>query len=240
MAVLVTNRESLDGKEIYVRAFLPPGKLSKASREKAERLDSFLARRMREIEKEMILEGSLNEQALKKWHALGARLQFVDDTELVEPSDVNERRIWRAIREHCPPSLLPKGELEGGAGEARGLKRAGKKNDHFELCYRLGKYKWANIDWLPTWTEWVDFIEAPGLIGDERGDERIVRRIAELARTVYQTLVKENFREVVKELRKVFPTKSRAIESSELEDSEIKEKVSSAFRRAWDKTQGTG
>ena len=189
---------------------------------------------MREIEEEIGLEGSLNEQALKKWHALGTRLQFVDDTELVEPSDVNERWIWRAIREHCPPSLLPKGELEGDTGEARCLKRAGKKNDHFELCYRLGKYKWSDIDWLPTWTEWVDLIEAPGLVGDER----IVPKVAELARTVYRTLVKENFREVIKELRREFPTKSRAIESSELEHSEIKEKVNSAFRRAWDKTQG--
>jgi len=236
LAVLVTKRANLDGKEIFIRAFLPPGKLSRAGREKAERLDSFLSRRMREIEKEMMSEGSLNEQALKKWHALGTRLQFVDDTELVEPSDVNERFIWQAIRDHCPPSLLPKGELEGDTGEGRGLKRAGKKNDHFELCYRLGKYKRSDVDWLPTWTEWVDLIEAPGLIRDER----IVRRIAELARIVYRTLVKENFREVIKELRREFPTKSRAIESSELEDSEIKEKVNSAFRRAWDKTQGAG
>ena len=223
MAVLVTKRVNLDGKEICIRVFLPPGKLSKAGREKAERLDTFLTRRMREIEKEMSLEGSLNKQALKKWHALGTRLQFVDDTELVEPSDKNERFIWQAIREHCPPSL-----------EVKGLKRAGKKNDHFELCYRLGKYKWADIDWLPTWTEWVDLIEAPGLISDGR----IVAKISELARTVYRTLVKENFREVIKELRKEFPTKSRAIESSELEDSEIEGKVSGAFRRAWDKTQG--
>jgi len=231
VAVLVTNKEILNGKEIFVRAFLPPGRLSKASRERAERLDGFLAQRMREIEKEMMLEGSLSEQALKKWHALGTRLQFVDDVALVEPSDVNERWIWRAIREHCPQSLLPKGELESDAREARGLKRAGKKNDHFELCYKLGKYEWTDVEWLPTWTEWVDLIEAPGLTGDER----IVRRIAELARTVYRTLVKENFREVIKELRKEFPTKSRAIESSELEDTEIKEKVNRAFRNAWDK-----
>ena len=236
MAVLVTKRAILDGKEICVRAFLPPtGKLSKAGREKAERLDSFLSRRMREIEKEMILEGSLNEQALKKWHALGTRLQFVDDPELVEPSDVNERWIWQAIRQHCPSSLLPKGELESDPGEERGLKRQDKKNDHRELCYRLGKYKWSDVDWLPTWTEWVDLIEAPGLVGDER----IVPKIAELARTVYRTLTKENFREVIKELRREFPTKSRAIEASELEDSEIRAKVISAFRSAWDKTRGT-
>jgi len=235
LAVLITKRATLDGKEICVKAFLPPGKVSKTGREKAERLDSFLSRRMREIEKEMMLEGSLNEQALKKWHALGARLQFVDDAELVEPSDVNERFIWQAVREHCPSALLPKGELEGDAGETKGLKRAGKKNDHFELCYRLGKYKWSDVDWLPSWTEWVDLIEAPGLIGDQR----IVCRIAELARTVYRSLVRENFREVVKELRKEFPTKSRPIESSELNDSEIREKVNSAFRRVWDKTQGT-
>lgn len=231
MAVLVTKRVTLGGKETCIRAFLPPGKLSKAGREKAERLDSFLSRRMHEIEKEMMLEGSLDEQALKKWHALGTRLQFIDATELVEPSDVNERFIWQAIREHCPASLLPKGELEGDTGDARGLKRAGKKNDHFELCYKLGKYKWSEIDWLPTWTEWVDLIETPGLIGDGR----IVPKIAELARTVYRTLVKENFREIIKELRREFPTKSKPIESSELEDSEIKEKVSSAFRRVWDK-----
>ena len=108
MAVLVTKRATLDGKEICVKAFLPPGKLSKTGREKAERLDGFLSRRMLEIEKEMLLEGSLNEQALKKWHALGTRLQFVDDTELVEQSDINERFIWQAIRQHCPSSLLPK------------------------------------------------------------------------------------------------------------------------------------
>lgn len=234
MAVLVTKRVTLDGNEIYVKAFLPPGKVSKTGREKAERLDSFLSRRMREIEKEMILESSLNEQALKKWHALGARLQFVDEAELVEPSDVNERFIWQAIREHCPQTLLPKGELEGDTGETRGFKRAGKKNDHFELCYRLGKYKWADVDWLPSWTEWVDLVEAPGLIGDQR----IVRRIAELARTVYRSLAREHFREIIKELRKEFPARSKPIESSELKDAQVQEKVNSAFRRAWDKTQG--
>ena len=232
MAVIVTRIANFGNGEIRLRVFLPEGqKITKAEREKAERLDEFLKERIPEIEREMERDGSLNKDALRKWHSLGTRLQFVEDRSLVDPSDVYEGRIWRALREYCPVSLRPKGAREEDHGRSGPPKREGKKYDHFELCYRLGKFQWSDINWLPTWTDWVDLIETPGLIRDAR----IVPAISRLARPLYRTLVRENFREVIKELRKEFPTKTKLIESTGLEDAAITEKVKNAFRKAWEK-----
>jgi len=155
-----------------------------------------------------------------------AGTRIVENQELVDPSDVYEYHIWHAVREYCPVTLLPKGEKER-SDEGRISKRKGKKYDHFELCYKLGKYEWGDVQWIPTWTEWVDLIEAPGLIRDIR----IVPEIGKLARSLEPSVLKEKFREIVKELRKEFPTKERVIESTGFVDSVIKEKIKATFRR---------
>ena len=224
MAVIVTQKVNFGS----VRVFLPKGKLSKTERLKAEKLDKFLKDRVPTIEKEMDQEGSLDEEALKKWHSLGLRLQFVDDRELVDPLDVDEGRIWLALREYCPNTLLPKGERDEELEKHDLTKREGKKYDHFELCYKLGKYRWSEISWLPTWTEWVDLIEAPGLVRDER----IILEVAKCVKELEYTVAKEKFREIIKELRKEFPTKEKVIDSTGFNASVITKKVKEAFHRA--------
>ena len=233
MAVIVTQKANFGSGEIKLRVLLPKGKITKAEREKAEKLDVFLKDRMPGIEREMQDEGALSESALKKWHSLGSRLQFVDDSVIVDPSDLHEGRAWRALREYCPGSLLPKSEKDESHEHPTSPKREGKKYDHFELCYRLAKFQWADINWLPTWKDWVDLIEVPGLMRDSR----IMPEIGRLSRLLYHSLIKESFREVIKELRKEFPTRVKLIDSTGLSDAAITEKVKDAFRRAWDETQ---
>lgn len=227
MAVIISKKVDFGRGEVKLRVFLPPGKITKAEREKAEHLDGFLTKRMPEIEKEMRKDGMLNKEALKKWHSLGKQLQFVDNPNLVDPTDVHERRIWLALREHCPPVLLPKGEKQRD-NEGSISKRGGKKYDHFELCYRLAKYDWSHVNWIPTWTEWVDLIEAPGLVRDVR----VVPEIGEQTASIKPEILKEKFRNIIKELRKEFPTKEKIIESTGFADSIIKKKIKRAFRRA--------
>lgn len=226
MAVIVSQKANLGGKEFDIRVFLPKGKISKLEREKAERLDHFLKIRLPGIEKEMEQEGSLNQGALRKWHSLGLRLQFVDDTELIEPSDVHSRVIWLALREHCPVSLLPKGEKEK-IQENHPSKREGKKYDHFEHCYKLGKFRWEDVEWVPTWTDWSELAEVPGIMRDHR----IIPTVGKLARRLEPLILRHKFREIVKELRKEFPTKEKTIESTGLEDAVIQRKIETAFVR---------
>mgnify|MGYP001583033828 FL=1 len=228
MAVIVSEKVNFGDGDVTLKVFLPKGKITKSEREKAERLDQFLSKRMPEIETEMVSDSTINAAALVKWHSLGKRLKFVEDTSLVEPSDLHDGRIWLALRMHCPLSLKPKGEQENSDdGHVRG-KREGKKNDHFELCYRLGKFKCEEINWISTWTEWVDVAEAPGLMNDDR----IMPVIAERAQSIDSMVVRRQFRNIIKELRQDFPMQQKKIDSSGMAVNEIRKRVALAFERA--------
>lgn len=109
MAVIVRKKAIVNGKEIVMTPFLGEGKITKEDMVKARKLDKYLEEKMKKILKEMQEGGFLNTNTLRKWHALGERLSFIDDETLVNPGDINNGYIWLAIRQHCPLELLPKG-----------------------------------------------------------------------------------------------------------------------------------
>ena len=228
MAVIVREKVNFGDGDVALKVFLPKGKITKSEREKAERLEQFLNTRMPEIEAEIVKDSTIHAAALVKWHSLGKRLKFVEDTSLVEPSDLHEGRIWMAIRMHCPLALKPKGEQESCEDITIRGKRVGKKNDHFELCYRLGMLGRKEIEWLSSWTEWVDVVEAPGLMNDSR----IMPVLAERAKSLDPMIVHRKFRNIVKELRQQFPMQQKKIDSSGMALEDIRKRVALAFERA--------
>ena len=202
-----------------VKVFLPKGRLSRRERERAERLDAYLLERMPEIEAEMRADGTLDAREMKKWHALGQRLDFVDDVSLVDRSDVDEGHIWRAIREYCPAELRPaprRGETEDSSA-----RREGTALDHYHHCYLLGKQDESILKWLTRWTDWFAIVESPGILRDSRVLPLVLQAISGVGRQ----LSRSEFRKIMKELRGLFSTKPVYRDTSVLEDDIVEREI---------------
>jgi hypothetical protein len=167
---------------------------------------------------EMRKEGLLNAGALRKWHALGEKLSFIEDRSLVNPEDVNNGYIWLAIRQHCPLQLLPKGTQKTDVGATTGARREGKKYDHLHYCYKFGKYKWEDINWVGSWFNWITLIESPGLMRDPR----VMPIMKEIVNRLGRTITKNEFRAFAKSLRKFFSTKEAYRDTGSLTKSKIR------------------
>lgn len=233
MAVLLRiEREFPDGSKHVVPTLCPAGRLiPKEEREQAERLDRHLHERMPQIAGELADMGLLGSNALPKWHALGQRVAFVDDQSLVSLQDRDSGIVWLAVRQHCPPELLPKGEepptpnqMAAKLANLESQRRLGKRHDHFERCYRLGKLSLSEVDWL-TWSDFDAFLESPGLERDPRILTLLRGRVQALGRRLKRT----EFRAVCKSLRKDIPTKRRQRETSGMSEQDLARLVDDAF-----------
>lgn len=225
MAVIVRETMDLGAGPQEIEVFLPKRPISKKEREQAERLDSFLRSRMPEIIAEMRAEGTLDAPEIRRWHALGRRFAFVEDPALVAPDDVDEGHIWRAIRQYCPPQLRPARRQKGD--DDRRARREGTPLDHYNHCYLLGKQDPAIFAWLTRWSDWFDLVEIAGALRDARGLPLVVEAISGVGRQLGQ----KEFREFVKELRKVFSTKPVFRDTTVLEKDLLADAIATAIER---------
>jgi len=217
MAVIVRKRAIINGKKIIMTPFLGEGKITRDDMEKARKLDKYLEQEMTQTFEEMKKERLFNARALKKWHALGKKLSFVDDRSLVNAEDVNNGHIWLAIRQHCSLKLLPKGTPKTGIGATTGARREGKKYDHLHYCYQCGKYSWEDISWVGNWFNWITLMESPGLIRDSR----VMPAMKQIVKSLGRTITKNEFRALAKSLRKFFSTKGEYRDTIGISDAEI-------------------
>ena len=230
--ILQVNQDFPDGSVHVVPVLYPTGRaISKDERERAERLHSFLAKRMPEIEEEITDLGIEGTNDLQKWHALGQRLTFVDDPDLVGRDDRESGSIWLAVRQHATELLLPKGEVvldpKEMASRLSGMesqRRLGKRHDHFERCQRLGELDLEYVDWL-TWSEFDAYLESPGLVQDSR----ILPLLAHRAKAANRKLKRAEVRSLFKNLREAFPTKRRQRDTTGLPEEELLEVIETAF-----------
>ena len=236
MAVLLwVQRRFPDGTTQGVARLYPTGRVvAKAEREQAERLDDFLRERMPAIAQELSTLGLLGTNTLSKWHALGQRLAFVNEPHIVSAHDRDSGAVWLAVRQHCPPELLPTGEerltpdrMSKALESMENQRRLGKRHDHFERCYKLGKYAVRDVDWL-TWSDFDAFLESPGL---ER-ESRILAMMRGRVRALGRQLTRSEFRMVCKTLREAIPTKQRQRDTSGLAEDELGRLVDHAFKNA--------
>lgn len=228
MAVIVRRKAIINGKEIIITPFSGDGKITKDDMEKARRLDKYLEQKMNHILKEMKREEYLNANALKKWYALGEKLSFVNDKSLVNPEDVNNGYIWRAIRQHCPLELLPRGTQKTDVGATTKARREGKKYDHLHYCYQLGRHKWEDINWVGEWFNWITLMESPGLMRDPR----VLPIMKQIIRSLGRTITKNEFRAFAKSLRNFFSTKWKYRDTSGVSDSEIVKIVRNSAKKS--------
>ncbi len=213
----------------------PPGRLvPRGEREQAERLDEFLRDYVPRIAPELGTRVSLESNSLPKWHAVGSLLSFVDDGEILSTTDRESGAIWLAIRQYAPAALLPRGEgpltpatLSEKLSGLEEVRRLGKKHDHFERCYRLGKYALREVDWM-TWSDFDTFLESPGLARDER----ILPILADMTRSLRRSLTRPEFRSICKMLREAIPTKRRERDTSHVPIDELRSLVGRTFADA--------
>ncbi len=233
MAVLLKVEERFpDGATHVVPMLYPTGRaIGKEEREQAERLDSFLAQHVPAIVNELTSTGKLSGNGLAKWHGLGVRLSFVDDPSLVSINDRDAGAIWLALRQHLPESLLPAGDealtpavLTKRLSTIESQRRLGKRHDHFERCYKLGKYSLQDVAWL-TWSDFDAFLESPGL---ER-DPRILPLLGSRARKLKRRLKRTEIRAVFKTLREAIPTKHKSRDTTSIPESDLRSLIDDAF-----------
>jgi hypothetical protein len=165
MAVIIREKRILeDGTEVtekVYRSSVPP---SAEHTKQAKRLDSFLAKRMTTIAKEMrakgLLEGKKGDR--ERWYELGKNIaNFVDDPKIVLPEDrKQDHYIWIALEQNSPKDLHPNKEIAE-------RKNSLTKRNHFRLAYILSKFPFSVVK-QQTWREWVEILESPSILEDDR------------------------------------------------------------------------
>jgi len=159
MAILIRESRVIDGTEYHSLKVFKSDKfpITKQDEQKALALDDYIERLfgalIEETQKNNLLRLKNKPGVIELWYHVGKYLQFVDNSNLVNPSD--RKYIWRAIWYHA--GLLAPGEMKA---------RAGTQRDHFLYCYRLAKYDFDLVKTAGNWRAWMDFFDSPIVSND--------------------------------------------------------------------------
>lgn len=201
MAVIVEKDER--GKPAVIKSVAFPPTLQELK--VAEELDALLAKRIPEIEAELIQRGLLRVGLPSRngpakggsvllWYEVGGRLQaIVEDTRLVKPAE--RRWLWKAIRMYATRRILRKDR--------------GNSRLHLEYCYRVSKLPWSCVHRLQ-WDDWVYLLDSTSFRQEPRADEWIQSRVEELS-----ALRREEFRGLVQCLNAALKKKDTSILTTE-------------------------
>lgn len=169
MAVIIREKKKIGEKEYIVEVFkTKPGRLvTLDEKNKAEKLDEFLAQKMNEIKREtknnsfLKLKGKKG-KVLRLWYEVGKRLEFIMDTSIVMAED--REFIWRALYDHA-------GELAPGPLTKRVLRDP--ETSHFSYCYYISRFPWEFVEMAGDWTSWSEFFDRK----ETKNDRRIIEWI---------------------------------------------------------------
>ncbi|MDP2886204.1 MAG: hypothetical protein Q8P51_14410 [Ignavibacteria bacterium] len=172
-----------------------------------EYLVDFFSRLIADAKAHDLLRLKNKPGVIELWYYVGEGLKFVDDPQIVHPSD--RRYIWRALWQHA-------GDLAPGEMKSR----AGTNRDHFLYCYRLARYDKGFVLAAGNWREWQDFFDSPILSNNSVLDwfEKKISVIANLK-------IKNWLRPFIKLVRNEYQN----IDMSFLSDAEISNKLEKAF-----------
>lgn len=192
MTVLLLEKAKIWGEETEIRVFRPSGGLTREKRERAEALDTQLAKKVPIIATE-VMNLPKDTPALEKWYQFGVALhELLDDNQLVAPTDLKSGLIWEAIKQHLPPEINLK-----GAGEVR--ERAAKhdgQRGHFAECYAIAEHAWGDVKWLKRWVDWTYIYYRESM----RKDVRILKFLRHEIACLPEYPSKECFAEIIKSL----------------------------------------
>lgn len=174
MAVIIMEKKIMERKEYIVKVYrTQPGKLiTQEEKTRAEKLDSFLSEKMKEINSEIRKIGLLSlkgkrGKVLKLWYEVGKRLEFVMDTSIIAAED--REFVWRAIYDHG-------GELAPGPLTKRAMRNP--ETSHFSYSYKLSRFPWEFVEFAGDWTSWSEFFDR----SETRKDPRIIEWLGEKAK----------------------------------------------------------
>jgi len=174
MAVIVREEKYIEGKKYTVKVYKTrPGKLvTDDEKKKAERLDSILERKVKEIEQELedcgllTLKGKKG-KVLNLWYETGKRLGFVMDSSLIAVGD--REFVWRAIYDHAR-KLAP--------GPISERVKRDPETSHFSYCFKLSQFPWDFVEMAGDWTSWSEFFDRK----ETRNDPRIIKWLGKKAK----------------------------------------------------------
>lgn len=220
MAVIIRKTIEFGNQEIESKVIEPTGVLSKEDRLRAEKLDALLNVRIPEIAEEVIEEVKNDANTVKRWHTLGKKLrEIVNDRELVLQSDIDNLLIWQAIWQYLPQTMLP----ERTNTDTPYPDKQHKRQDHLSLCYELSNFTWEEVRWIKKWSFVHEITARPSLLRDKR----IFRLLGNYVSTLPNYPSVEDFREIMKNLVKRFPTK-KFRDTTVFTDDDIYDHVSKA------------
>ena len=195
MVVLIREKRIFEnGDQGIELAYRGTGKPTPDQIKRAEKLDKFLSQRMKEISNELNEKGFLDKKQgnIIRWYLVGKRLaSFIEDPQIVSP-EVRQQDfyIWIAIEQNTPIELLPN-------QENKERKNTLTKRNHYRLCYKVSKFPEKTVK-LHTWREWVEILESPAILEDDRIFDWLIKTMAknpnvklrELARAMRNKLKK--------------------------------------------------
>lgn len=205
MAVIIREEREIDGRPETVKVFKTKRLLTGELREQAEKLDGFLSKKMKEIEKEMNkmrllkLKGKKGE-VLKLWYEVGKRLGFVMDTSIVPAED--REYVWRAIYDHA-------GKLAPGPLTERA--RRDPETSHFSYCYKLSRFPLEFVEAAGDWTSWSEFFDRK----ETKNDPRIIEWLGKKAKENNVSGRQNWLRPLTKAIHKEFEKRDTTIFSIE-------------------------
>jgi hypothetical protein len=133
----------------------------------ARTIDSYLARRIPEIEKELINAKLLDEKiphpgqrkhggSVLLWHTLGQKMKSICE-EYGITGRRDRRWLWEAV-------------TNIHASERIKRARRGRARGHFEYCYRVSQFPIEFAKQI-NWSEWVYFFDSRTVRDERRADE---------------------------------------------------------------------
>jgi hypothetical protein len=213
MAILLREPRNIDGQEFKdLKIFKSENPLiTKQDEKKALELDRyirlFFSRLITESKRNGLFQLKNKAGVIELWYFVGKKLDFIDDPELVHPSD--KKFIWRALWQHAA-DLAP-GEMKSRAGTIR---------DHFLYCYRLAKYEREFVLSSGTWSNWQEFFDSPVL-----SDKVVLDWFEEKIPTIKKKGLRNWLRDFIKLVRNQFQN----IDLAFLSKDEIREKLDTIF-----------
>jgi len=173
MAVIIKEKKVFENKEYEVSVYrTKPGKfLTDNEREKADKFDDFLSKKIKSIENELTenklidLKGKKG-KVLKLWYEVGKRLSFIMDTTLIDPEE--RVFVFRAIYDHA-------NKINPGPLSKRVLRDP--ETSHFSYCYQLSNFSWDFVSKAGDWTSWSEFFDRKVT----KNDKRIIKWLASKA-----------------------------------------------------------
>lgn len=191
MAVIIREERTIGGKKFPNTKVYKSDKLAltDSAKKQAEKLDEFLSKYLKEVEKEARSKGLLElkgkDGALELWYFLGTKLKFVDNSEIVLPED--KKYIWRAIWDHA-------GDLAPDEMNTR----SGTHRDHFLYCYRVAKFEWSLVERGGKWRAWVEFLDSPKINTDVRILDWVGGRMAQVREKNWIRVLNRSLRQALK------------------------------------------